>query len=408
MSLSDLPPISIDEARAIQLAAQGLLTPPEPPAQKADVLAAIRRMGALQIDTIHVIARSPYMVLFSRLGAYDPAWLDQLLVEGALFEYWAHAACFLPIQDYRLYRRMMLNGGRSWGDEQAWIREHSGVVEEILSRIRAEGPVRSADFERKDQRTSGWWDWKEEKQTLEHLYTAGVLMIARREKFQRVYDLAERVLPGYVEAKTASFEEMVRELSHTAVRCLGVAKAAWVPDYFRLPKRETAAALQDLAGQGHLIRLAVDGWDSLGFIHPAHLPLLEAARAGQLRPSYTTLLSPFDPLVWDRARARDLFGFDYTIECYLPAEKRRYGYYSLPILHQGRLIGRLDAKAHRKAGMFEVKALYLEPGVEPTPTLATALQDAIRRCAEWHETPRVHIARTQPEQFADLLWESKS
>ncbi len=394
--------LSIAAVRSVQLAAQGLLSPPNPPAQKSDVLAAVRRMGALQIDTIHVIARSPYMVLWSRLGAYDPSWLDELLAEGRLFEYWAHAACFLPVEDYRLFRRMMLNGHRSWGDEQAWLQENVGLVEEVLGRIRAEGPVRSADFARTDHRTTGWWDWKVEKRALEHLFTAGVLMIARREKFQRVYDLAERVLP-WDEAQTASHPEMLRELALKSVRCLGIAKAAWIPDYFRIPKRETAAALDELVAAGRLQTLAVDGWEVPGYIHPDNLPLMEAARAGQLQATYTTLLSPFDPLVWDRARVRDLFGFDFAIECYLPAEKRRYGYYLLPILHQGRLIGRLDAKAHRKEGIFEVKALYLEPGVEPTPALAQALSAALQNCAGWHGAPQLQITRTDPEELLDLL-----
>ncbi len=404
MSLNSLPPISIDAVRLVQLAAQGLLHRPERQAQKPDVLAAVRRMGALQIDTIHVVARSPYMVLWSRLGAYDPAWLDELLAEGALFEYWSHAACFLPIEDYPLYRRLMLNGHRrGWGDEQAWMREHAGVVEEVLGRIRAQGPVRSADFERKDERSSGWWDWKEEKQALEHLFTAGTLMIARRDKFQRVYDLAERVLPGYDESQTPSHEQMLWELTAKAVRCLGVAKPAWAPDYFRLPKRETAAALDELLVAGRLYRVEVQGWDEPALVHPDNLPLLDAVRAGQLKPTVTTLLSPFDPLVWDRARARDLFGFDYSIECYLPAEKRRYGYYNLPILHQGALVGRLDAKAHRKQGVFEVKALYLEADVEPTPALAEAIGAAIRRCAAWHETPEVQIIRTEPRELVSLF-----
>ncbi len=396
-------PISIETVRAVQLAAQGLLQPPEQPARKADVLAAIRRMGALQIDTIHVIARSPYMVLFSRLGAYNPAWLDELLAEGALFEYWAHAACFLPVEDYRLFRRMMIDGHRSWGDEQAWIRENAGLVEEILGRIRSEGAVRSADFERSDRRTTGWWDWKVEKRALEHLFTAGVLMIARREKFQRVYDLAERVLPGWDETQTASREEMLRELALQTVRCLGVAKSAWVPDYFRIPKTETAAAVAGLVAAGRLLPVDVEGWGVPGYVHPDNLPLLETARAGQLRATYTTLLSPFDPLVWDRARARELFGFDYTIECYLPAEKRRYGYYTLPILRRGALIGRLDAKAHRKEGIFEVKALYLEPETPLTPALAEDICAAVRRCAAWHETPEVQITRAEPGELVGLM-----
>ncbi|HSV86881.1 MAG TPA: crosslink repair DNA glycosylase YcaQ family protein, partial [Levilinea sp.] len=179
-------PISIQAVRLMQLAAQGLLEPPpQRPSQKQDVLAAIRRMGVLQIDTISVVARSPYMVLFSRIGDYTESWLDELLAGGDLFEYWAHAACFVPIEDYPIYRRMMLDHLRGWKEGRQWLAERAALVAMILNRIRAEGPLRSADFERKDGKGNGWWDWKEEKIALEQLFDAGILSIARREKFQR-------------------------------------------------------------------------------------------------------------------------------------------------------------------------------------------------------------------------------
>lgn len=407
MNVAVHAPLSIAAVRSVQLAVQGLLNPPDRPAQKPDVLAAIRRMGALQIDTIHVIARSPYLVLWSRLGHYDPAWLDELLAEGALFEYWAHAASFLPSEDFPLFRRIMLDG-RSlwWKDEKAWLEEHAPMVERILERIRQEGPVRSSDFERADRRGNGWWDWKEEKRALEHLFTNGVLMIARREKFQRVYDLTERVAPDWEDARAPTAHEVLRRLALKAAQSLGVLKAGWAPDYYRTAKAKTLKALEELAAEGRLQPVEVDGWDAPGYVHPDNLALLEAARAGALQPTLTTLLSPFDPIVWDRARARELFGFDFTIECYLPAAKRRYGYYLLPILHRGQLVGRLDAKAHRKEGVFEVKGLYLEPQVEPSPALGAALGAAIRSCAGWHATPEVVVTRTEPEAFAGLLKES--
>ncbi|HWQ83501.1 MAG TPA: crosslink repair DNA glycosylase YcaQ family protein, partial [Anaerolineales bacterium] len=198
-----MPPetISIAEARRIMLTAQGLAhglaQPPPRKAEKADVLAMIRRMNLLQIDTINVIARSPYLVLWSRLGDYPPAWVDELLEEGALFEYWAHALCFLPIEDFPLYRRRMLDGVRGWGDTDEWIRQHAGTVAMILQRIREEGGLRSADFKNDHHPAGGWWNWKEEKTALEVLFIRGDLMSARRQRFQRVYDLPERVLPGW-------------------------------------------------------------------------------------------------------------------------------------------------------------------------------------------------------------------
>jgi hypothetical protein len=397
--------LSLAAARNVMLASMGLLPPPQRPAEKADVLTAIRQMGVLQLDTIHVVARSPYFVLWSHLGAYQPAWLDELLAEGCLFEYWSHAACLIPSEDFPIYRRIMLEGMDDWRDPANWLHIHPDLISGVLERIRSEGPLRSADFENPRKDGGGWWNWKEEKQALEHLFTAGELMVARREKFQRIYDLRERVRPEWDDRLTPSLEEAHRSLTLKAVHCLGVALPNWVPDYFRLPKRGTLERLDQLTASGELLPIAIDGWDSPAYLHPERLPLVEAALRGDLQPSLTTLLSPFDPLVWDRARAKALFGFDYTIECYLPAEKRRYGYFSLPILHQGALVGRVDAKAYRKEGIFEVRSLYLEPGVEPTQELAAALAAALQRCADWHATPQVKLLHADPPGMGDLLAE---
>jgi uncharacterized protein len=391
-------------ARRVLLAAQGLARRPRRKARKADVLEAVRRMGTLQIDTISVVARSPYLVLWSRLGDYDPRWLDELLAEGALFEYWAHEACFLAREDYPLFRNRMLD--RSWVGwrySHAVMQKHAADVTRILDAIRENGPVRSADFERKDGGSGAWWGWKPEKRILESLFTAGELMIARREGFQRVYDLRERVLPEWDDALLPSVDEARRALVLKAVRALGVAKARWVADYYRMSKKETPALVRALADEGALIRVAVDGWKEPAFVHPDHREAAEEAAAGGLKPVLTTVLSPFDPLVWDRARGRELFGFDYRLECYTPAPKRVYGYYVLPVLHRGALVGRLDAKAHRKEGVFEVKAFYLEPGVRPTKTLLAEVAKALREAAAWHGTPAVAVRRSHPPELAARL-----
>lgn len=394
--------LSIAAVRLLQLCTQGLLSAPVCPAEKPDVLNAIRRMGALQIDTIHVVARSPYFVLFSRLGHYQPAWLDQHLAEGRLFEYWAHAACFLPIEDYPLYRhRMHREQQRYYSPE--WGEQHSQTIQSIMERIRADGPVRSADFERSDGQKGTWWNWKVEKQVLEYLHTTGELMIARRENFQRIYDLQERILPAWDEQQALAMENARDELSLRAVRALGVAPARWVPDYFRLPKTGLAARLERLANEGRLLRVTVEGWNEPAYLHPENLSRLESVSGGELVATHTTLLSPFDPLVWDRARARELFNFDFSIECYLPEARRRYGYFSLPILSAGELVGRLDAKAHRKSGVFEVRSIHLEPHTDLGEKLASSVAGAIQRCADWHGTPQVEIRRSEPEPFAGML-----
>ncbi|MCC7358935.1 MAG: YcaQ family DNA glycosylase [Anaerolineales bacterium] len=383
------------EARNILLAAQGLAQPPRRAARRRDVLAAIRRMAALQVDTINVIARSPYLVLWSRLGDYDPAWLDGLLAEGQVFEYWAHALCFLPREDYPLYRRAMLDSPRGWNDARDWLSDHHELAAHVLGRIRREGGRRSADFETEQKRSGQWWHWKDEKTALECLFITGELMIARRQAFQRVYDLRERVRPDWEDGPEAANVpdcETVR-LAQTlrAVEALGVAHASWVPDYFRHPKTGSAQRLEALAAEGLVRRAQIEGLPG-----PAYL----SRRADLKTPATTTtLLSPFDPVVWDRQRARELFNFDYTIEVYTPAAKRRFGYFTLPILHRGALVARLDPKAHRAQGVFEARSLALEPGVKATETLAVELAAALHGLAAWHGTPEVRLGRVTPARL---------
>ncbi|MGZ8315871.1 MAG: DNA glycosylase AlkZ-like family protein, partial [Telluria sp.] len=226
--------LTLAAARALHLAAQGMLQPRRRKASKADVAEAIRRMGMLQIDTISVVARSPYLVLWSRLGDYEPAWLEQHLAEGRLFEYWAHEACFLPIEDYGLYRHRMLDPqALGWKYSESWMRERAAEVAGVLSHIRENGPVRSADFGQAPGKTAGWWEWKPEKRSLELLFTSGALMISRRHNFQRVYDLAERVHPTWNDSRLPPLEQTRRRFALDAVKALGVCKAQWIPDYHR-------------------------------------------------------------------------------------------------------------------------------------------------------------------------------
>ena len=394
--------LSISAARALHLAAQGLLQPRRRKAVKDDVLDAIRRMEMLQIDTINVVARSPYLVLWSRVGDYRPEWLDELLAEGKLFEYWAHEACFLPIEDYGLYRHRMLDpSAMGWKYSATWMRERAGEVAALLAHIRSRGPVRSSDFERSDGKAGGWWEWKPEKRSLEVLFTSGALMIARRHNFQRVYDLAERVLPGWDDARMPVLDEVRRTFALRTVRALGLARAGWIPDYHRT--RRPHVDPEALVEEGLLLRARVEGWKDPVYIHPGHAELARQASEGRLAPTLTTILSPFDPVVWDRRRAQELFGFDYRLECYTPAPKRRYGYFTLPILRRGALIGRIDAKAHRRAGVFEVKAALFEPGLRVSDALVRDVAAALLRCARWHACPQVNLVRAEPEALGARL-----
>ncbi|WP_298014153.1 crosslink repair DNA glycosylase YcaQ family protein [uncultured Castellaniella sp.] len=400
--------VSLAQARALQLHAQGLLQAPRRRARRDDVVAAIERMRLLQIDSIHVVARSPYLVLQSRLGDYPMDWLDEALAAGRIAECWAHEACFVGARDFAAHRAWRERAGH-WAHRHAerMRLEQREVMADVLGHVREHGPARAADFSRTDGGNgAGWWEWKPEKRALEAWFTLGELMVLRRERFQRVYDVAERVLAGFDPPFVPCAPDAARlrrRFILDSVQALGIAQARWIADYHRLKPSVSARELAPLVAAGELLEVTVAGWPAPGYVHPAHADALAKARAGRLRATHTALLSPFDPLVWDRARALAMFGFDYRIECYVPAAKRRYGYYVLPILHRGALVGRLDAKAHRAEGVFEIKALYLEDGVAPAPRLVQELAAAIARCARWHGTPQIRLAHCQPESLAPAL-----
>jgi uncharacterized protein YcaQ len=394
--------LSLSAARALHLAAQGLLQPRRRKARQADVLAAIRQMGVLQIDTIHVVARSPYLVLWSRLGDYPQPWLEQALAAGELFEYWAHEACFVPVEDYGLYRHRMLDPeAMGWKYSATWMKERRAEVEAVLEHIRVNGPTRSSDFERTDGQSGGWWSWKPEKRSLEVLFTTGALMIAARHNFQRIYDLAERVLPHWDDSQLPAEEAVRRALVLKAVKAMGCVRASWISDYFRTkPPRLDPETLVE---EGALLRAWVDDWDDPIYVHPDHADLLNSAAAGTLAPTLTTILSPFDPVVWDRRRALELFNFDYRLECYTPADKRKYGYFTLPILRRGVLVGRVDAKAHRREGVFELKSLVLEPSARISDRFTRDIAGALQRLADWHGCPQVQLTQAAPAAFGPQL-----
>jgi uncharacterized protein YcaQ len=393
-----VPELSQIQARHLQLAAQGLLVAPTKAATPLAVRRCIERMQLLQIDTIHVVARSPYLVLHSRLGHYAPQWLDQALARGHVAETWAHEACLAPTQDLALHRAYNAGARQHWGIARgqrmnAQAREH---LDKLLAHVRETGPVKSSDFERKDDRTSAWWGWKDEKLWLEALFANGELMVARRDNFQRVYDLPEHVWPGLRNIELPPPNTVHAAFIEKSVAALGITQARWIHDYFRIKPRLKDSDLDTLVAQGVVSRVAVQGWAVPGYVHASNARLLRQALRGQLQATHTAILSPFDPLIWDRERVAAMFGFDYRIECYTPQEKRKYGYFVLPLLHRGNLIGRLDAKAHRVDGVFEVKALFLEHGVELDDPSLQELALAIARCAHWHETPKVVLQRSSP------------
>lgn len=393
--------LSQDAVLGLMIAAQGLQGGIQPPATKEDVLSIIRQLHMLQIDSINVVARAPYFVVWSRLDDYRPRWLDELLEETALFEHYASANCFIPIEDFPLY----LTGSRifDWRNPPQWLAEHPLIVNAVLDHIRTHGETRHTVFKATDGQKHDWTNPKEEQIALDYLVYVGELMIRKRDNFQRVYDLRERIYPEADHLPPVSRDDAHDQFVLNTIRTFGVAKPDWIPGYYRLKNSDASAALKRLEKQDRVIRVNVEGWETPGYVHPDNLKRTEAAAGGKIPRSKTTLLSPFDPLVLSRSRALDLFDFDFPIEFYFPESKRKYGYYSLPILDNNALIGRLDPKAHRKDGIFEVKSLHLERGIEVDDALITRLRRVLHACAEWHETPQVVVREASEPELAEIL-----
>ena len=395
-----VPHLSLRAARHLHLAALGLLKKPRRTARPADILATITRMSLLQIDTINIVARSPYLVLFSRLGSYPPHWLDEALARGELMEYWAHEACFLPRSDFALVRHRMLNPEQmGWKYRAGWMRENAEEIAQLIAHITQHGPVRSADFEHPRKGASGWWEWKPHKRHLEGLFTAGELMVVERRNFQRVYDLTSRIMPHWDDAlHLPDAAEAQRAMLENSARSLGIFRPEWLADYYRLKKVDVKSTLLRWQEQGIVLPVTVESLGTM-WVHQAWQPELALAALGKLNATHSAVLSPFDPVVWDRRRAEQLFNFSYRLECYTPAAKRKYGYFVLPLLHRGALVGRMDAKMHRKTGTLEVIALYLEEGVTVTSGLAAGLETALNDFARWQSAGRIIFQRL-PEALA--------
>lgn len=384
-------PLALGEARALALAAQRVGPRPARagPARLARLLADL---GAVQLDSVNVVARSHELVAFSRLGPYHPADLHRLAYrERVVFEYWGHACSWLPMAEYRYFLPRMASRRAA---PRGWWRgareRHGHLAGAILDRIRQEGPLSAAAFEDPRGGRGTWWDWKPAKLVLEDLFDQGLLMVAdRRAGFQRVYDLAERVLPAGTDTREPTAEEAARHLVARAALALGVATARDLADYFRLPPGEARPALASLLEAGRLVQVAVEGWRQ---------PAYASAGALSSRPRpprhAPTLLSPFDSLVWTRDRTARLFGFDFALEIYTPAARRRYGYYVLPLLWDGRLVGRVDAKHDRAAGTLLVPAAHLEPDAPDGAVEATG--SALADLARFLGAGRVRIARAEP------------
>ena len=395
--------ITRHQVTLMQLSSLGLLTPPPSKASKSGVLQTIRRMGILQIDTINVVNRSPYLVLWSRLGNYDPIWLEKSHADGELFEYWAHANSFIPMEDYPLFRRKMLERATHWWQVSEWVNNHQDMIAFVKETIKEKGPQKSSDFPKRSGVNHGWWDWKDEKIALDMLWTRGDLMIPFRKNFQRYYDLRENVIDLLDDTNTPDLLTMNEVIVEKTIRILGATRFNWIADYYRLKKVEVLKSVQSLIDKQKIFRVESEDYPEGILVHKDNLGLMDQALNGNLKAELTTILSPFDPLIWDRARTKELFNFEFSIECYLPVPKRKYGYFSLPILHDGQMIGRMDPKAHRKEKIFEIKSLHFESWFTPDEHFLDQFTKTLKNFANWHQTPKILIPENLDEQLKKKL-----
>jgi uncharacterized protein YcaQ len=371
--------LSSDQARRIALAAQGLAAPtPAARAGPARLRATLERLGAIQIDSINVVARSHELVLQARAGPHDRAAFDRLVYRRrAGFEYWGHAASFLPIDHFRLClprMRRLAEATRGWWVDVRQRNRH--LYGPVLERIKAEGPLAASAFRQPDgPRRGSWWDWAPAKHVLEDLFDCGTLLVHDRVNFERRYDLAERVLPAGVDTSEPTAAEAALALTLLAARHLGVGTAADLADYYRLRPAEARAALAEAVTAGLLQEVAVQGWARPAYLLPGtRVP--RRVVGGQ-----PVLLSPFDSLIWSRERTERLFGFRYRLEVYVPAGKRVHGYYTMPVLLGGRLVARVDPKHDRQAGRLLLRGLHLEPDADPVEAVAATAAAAGRLAA---------------------------
>ncbi|MET0736475.1 MAG: crosslink repair DNA glycosylase YcaQ family protein [Microbacterium sp.] len=386
--------LSAAEARRIALAAQGFARPRPEGVGTRQLNLAMARMHTLQIDSVNVFARSHYMPLFSRLGAYDTAALDRLLFarRAPYVEYIPHVAAFIPAADWALFRFRMDEMQAKYGaGAGGWFDAHRTIVDWVRSELAARGPLRPAQIEH-DAKQAGrgpWWDWDVVKSALEYLWMFGEVAIAGRRGFERTYALAEHVIPADVRAAPVDRPVAIRELVSRAARAYGVATASDLADYWRIRDRPAImAAVDDLVSAGELTPVSVAGWQIGG--RPAKAWLHRDA-AHPRRIDAAALLTPFDPVVWFRDRAERLFDFEYRIEIYTPAPKRRYGYYSLPVLVGDDIVGRVDLKADRQGSQLLVQSAWWEPG--PPAGAAERVADELRTAARWQGLEHISVSR---------------
>ncbi|GAA0997146.1 winged helix-turn-helix domain-containing protein [Subtercola frigoramans] len=383
--------VSAPLARRIALAAQGFGEPVRAANSVPATAPGLRRLaplvsklGLLQIDSVNVFERSHYLPAFSRLGVYDKTELDRLTSGPRMIEYWAHEASFIPVTTLPLLTwRMHDFRAKSIADADSWANANPKMISWLLAELAEKGPQPASAIEHESNRRNGpWWGWSDVKVGLETLFRWGDVVAAGRTRFERNYGLPEQVLPLEIRDAEISRPDAIRELVSLSARAHGIGTLADLADYFRLKTADALPAIRGLEDSGELLPVSVDGWGKPAWLHrDARLPRRITAAA---------LLTPFDPVVWFRPRAERLFDFHYRIEIYTPEPKRVFGYYVMPIVLDDRIVGRLDLKNDRQAGVLRVQAAWAEP--HPPADAPARIAATLRETARWQGLPDITVA----------------
>ena len=378
--------VSAAAARRIALAAQGFGRPRPAAVGTRQLNLTLQRLAVLQLDSVNVFERSHYLPLFARLGAYDKTLLDRLTFasKGPYLEYWAHEAALIPVDDWPLFRFRM-QYYRDWfasHPDHEWTRAEPRVLARLRAELAANGPMPASAFEREAERARGpWWDWDHVKRGLERMFRLGEVVSAGRKNFERTYALPEQVLSPEALAREVPADEAKYQLMKRSAIAHGIGTLNDFADYFRIKQTQAKDALQRLVDEGEVLPVTVPGWNKPAYLHrDARIPRRMEAAA---------LLSPFDPVVWERDRALRMFGFHYRIEIYTPAPKRVFGYYTLPLLIDDALVGRIDLKNDRQAKVLRVQSAWREEGATVD---AERTVGVLRELAAWQGCETIAVA----------------
>jgi uncharacterized protein len=404
-------PVSALRAVALRSQALHIGNGNEPTPMQDSLFEVINQIGCVQIDTLQMVHRSHYLVAWSRMGTFEPAEFDTLTFgpQRRLFEGWEHAASIIPLTEYRyqMPRQRDLREQHTTGHNR-WLTDlvHRDLVPQVLEQVRSEGAKKISNFESDGHKGGAWWNWRPAKVALEYLFSEGKLMIADLEKFQRVYDLSERVLPEWVDTSEPTDEERDHFWVERGAKCLGICTARQAGDYTWMKVTKSLPHVESMLKDGTLRpikgKLANEETAEL-IIHRDNLTVLEEAADKAFKAKRTTFLSPFDNLFWASRRDEMLWGFHRTLEAYVPSHKRVYGYFCLQILHNDRLVGRFDPKLDRKTGTLIVRALYIEPGVKLSERLIREVGKAMQDFMTFHKAKELIIERSEPAEFGKKL-----